>query len=183
MLEPEENKSIFSESISSLPEESNLHKDISTQKGQELLKSFENTVAQVSGPESVFENFTQALAPNEIIADKYKIIEVASSGSMGLVYKAQDLTLNRTVAIKVLLPDKPLDPVSKKRFEREAIVVASLNHPNIVTLYESGVLKNGMLYLVMEYIEGQTLADLIQNEHRLDFHVAPTHIYASMCST
>ena len=64
----------------------------------------------------------------DIIADRYQIIDFISRGNMGLVYKAKDLELKRTVAIKLLSPDKPLDFVSKKRFEREGIVIASLRH-------------------------------------------------------
>ena len=120
-------------------------------------------------------------AANEIIAEKYQIIELVGRGSMGLVYKAKHIPLNRNVAIKVLTPDKPLDPVSKKRFEREAYVVASINHPNIVTVHDSGVLKNGMLYLVMEYLEGETLADLLTSSPKLDFKTA-VPIFMQVCA-
>jgi serine/threonine-protein kinase len=173
MLEPEINKSIDDNDHSL-----NQHENVSDQAAKAVLKSLENSVAQSINLEPLPGPLP--FSPSDIIADRYQIVEFISRGNMGLVYKAKDLELKRTVAIKLLSPDKPLDFVSKKRFEREAIVIASLNHPNIVTLYNSGILKNGMLYLDMEYIEGQTLADLLRTNHRLDFHTA-LPIFMQIC--
>jgi serine/threonine protein kinase len=88
----------------------------------------------------------------------YEIISVLGAGGMGEVYRARDTKLGREVAIKVILDVFAADPDRIARFEREAKVLASLNHPHIAALYgmeQSG----GQHYLVMELVEGQTLAD------------------------
>ena len=76
---------------------------------------------------------------------------------MGEVYRARDPRLDRTVAIKILAAQVSKDPVSKQRFEREAKTISSLNHPNICTLHDIGS-QDGVDYLVMECVEGETLA-------------------------
>jgi eukaryotic-like serine/threonine-protein kinase len=75
------------------------------------------------------------------------------AGGMGKVYKARDTRLDRTVAIKIL---PSADPERKARFEREANAIAALTHPHICTLYDVGH-QDGTDYLVMEYLEGETL--------------------------
>src|SRR5262245_37642838 len=77
---------------------------------------------------------------------------------MGEVYKASDTRLNRTVAIKVLPTHFADDPDMKLRFDREAQTIAGLNHPNICTLHDIGE-QDGVRFLVLEHIEGETLAD------------------------
>src|SRR4051812_7849455 len=79
---------------------------------------------------------------------------------MGEVYKARDTRLDRTVAIKVLLPEVSADPNHRARFEREAKTIARLAHPNICTLHDVGE-QSGSLFLVMAYLDGKTLAQLI----------------------
>jgi serine/threonine protein kinase/Tol biopolymer transport system component len=88
----------------------------------------------------------------------YEVLSPIGAGGMGEVYKARDTRLNRTVAIKVL-PEHFADrPQVHERFEREAKTIASLNHPHICTLYDMGH-QDGTDYLVMEYLEGETLAE------------------------
>jgi Tol biopolymer transport system component len=88
----------------------------------------------------------------------YEIIEQVGAGGMGEVYKARDSRLDRTVAIKILPSTFATAPDLKERFEREAKAISSLNHANICTLYDVGH-QDGVDYLVMEYLEGETLAD------------------------
>ena len=80
---------------------------------------------------------------------------------MGEVYRARDIRLDRTVAIKVLPKQLSNDPVSKQRFEREAKTISSLNHPNICVLYDVGH-QDGIDYLIMECVEGESLAERLQ---------------------
>jgi serine/threonine-protein kinase len=86
----------------------------------------------------------------------YEILALIGAGGMGEVYRARDTRLERTVAIKVLPDHVAGDPDLKQRFEREAKAISSLNHPHICTLYDVGS-ENGIEYLVMEYLEGETL--------------------------
>ena len=92
----------------------------------------------------------------------FKITEKLGQGGMGVVYRGIDLDLDRPVAIKVLLPEAQLDENSVARFLREAKTASKLQHPAITTIYEFGV-KDDLRYLVMEYIEGRTLRDMLKN--------------------
>src|SRR5512138_3947851 len=91
----------------------------------------------------------------------YEIVAPAGAGGMGEVYRARDTRLDRTVAIKVLPDHLSSSPELKRRFEREARAVSSLNHPHICQLYDVGS-QAGADYLVMEYLEGETLAQRLQ---------------------
>ncbi|TAM83202.1 MAG: serine/threonine-protein kinase [Acidobacteria bacterium] len=87
----------------------------------------------------------------------YEILSVLGAGGMGEVYRARDTRLDRTVAIKVLPQDLSNDPTRRQRFEREARAIAALNHPHICVLHDIG--REGQVdYLVLEYLEGETLA-------------------------
>jgi Tol biopolymer transport system component/tRNA A-37 threonylcarbamoyl transferase component Bud32 len=87
----------------------------------------------------------------------YEILSAIGAGGMGEVYKARDTRLDRIVAIKVLPTHLADRSELRERFEREAKTIASLNHPHICTLYDTGQ-QDGIDYLVMEYLEGETLA-------------------------
>ena len=90
----------------------------------------------------------------------YKILSKLGEGSMGVVYKAQDMKLGRTVALKFLAPHLLTNEDAKKRFVREAKAVAALDHPNICTLYEIDEAK-GRTFMAMAYLDGQVLEDKI----------------------
>ncbi len=87
----------------------------------------------------------------------YKIGALLGAGGMGEVYRARDIRLDRTVAIKILRAQPSSDTVRKQRFEREAKTISGLNHPHICVLHDVGS-QDGIDYLVMEYVEGETLA-------------------------
>ena len=91
----------------------------------------------------------------------YEVLEPIGAGGMGEVYKATDTRLDRTVAIKVLPSHVSDNPQVRERFEREARTISQLNHPHICTLHDVGR-ENGVDFLVMEHIEGETLADRLQ---------------------
>ncbi len=92
------------------------------------------------------------------VLSHYKIVERLGAGGMGEVYKAEDTRLDRHVAIKVLPPHLSDNAERRERFEREARVISSLNHPHICILHDFDT-QDGLDFLVMEYIEGETLAD------------------------
>src|ERR1700693_2575354 len=91
----------------------------------------------------------------------YEILSAIGAGGMGEVYKARDTRLDRTVAIKVLPTHLAGRAELRERFEREAKTIASLNHPHICILYDTGH-QDDVDFLVMEYIDGETLAQRLQ---------------------
>ena len=88
----------------------------------------------------------------------YEIVSLLGSGGMGDVYRARDARLGRAVAVKVLTPDVANDPGRRQRFEQEARAASALNHPNILSVYDTGS-QDGLVYIVSELIDGETLRD------------------------
>src|SRR4051812_1302866 len=99
------------------------------------------------------------LAPGQRIGT-YEIVDVIGAGAMGAVYRARDTVLNREVALKVLPPIFALDARRVARFQREANVLAALNHPNIAGIYSLEA-SDGVNALALEFVDGATLAERI----------------------
>jgi hypothetical protein len=102
-----------------------------------------------------------------VIDNKYRVDAVIGQGGMGAVFRAWDLRLERPVAIKVVRADLIADPDSRARFRRESQIVARLQHPSIVTVFDYGTLPDGAAYLVMEFVPGEDLRHLMKREGRL----------------
>lgn len=96
----------------------------------------------------------------KIIAERYELLELIGQGGMADVYLAQDIILNRTIAIKILRTSLAKDPIYVTRFQREASAAAALSHKNIVEIYDVGE-DEDKYYIVMEYVPGMTLKELI----------------------
>ena len=119
-----------------------------------------------AGPEAVsltktLETPVRVLRPGTLIAGKYRIVEEVGAGGMGVVYKAEDLKLKRSVALKFLPPHLMDSPELKERFLIEAQAAAALNHPNICTIHEVSESEDRP-YIAMEYVEGETLRDRVR---------------------
>lgn len=102
----------------------------------------------------------------KLLGNRYEILEQLGGGGMAIVYKGRDTFLNRLVTVKILRPEFTCDGDFVNRFRREAQAVASLSHPNIVSIFDVGR-ENHVHYLVMEYVEGDNLKNLIRAEGAL----------------
>ncbi len=102
------------------------------------------------------------------VLPQYEILEILGRGGMGAVYKARQKSLNRLVAIKILPPEAADDELKfVERFRNEAATMAQLNHPAIVNVHDFGETPDGLLYFVMEFVDGTDLQKLIQASGRL----------------
>ncbi len=102
-----------------------------------------------------------------MLAGRYDILAVIGGGGMGLVYKARHVMMNRIVAIKMLHPHLTNSSDALKRFQLEAQAASCLSLPNILTIYDFGVTDDDQPYMVMDYLEGTSLADVLEKERRL----------------
>ena len=117
----------------------------------------------------------------QVLEGKYLISEHLGDGGMGSVYKAEQLTLNKTVAIKILHKNLLQDDVQVKRFQREAWSASRLEHPHSIQIIDFGQTPEGNHYIVMEFLKGLELAEII----RRDYPLSPeriVHILSQVCS-
>ena len=158
------------------PEQRTAYLDLACAKVPELRRMVDDLLADnerlgsfLGQPLCSFPNQAVPSGPNSPLCSSlaagaslghYFIIEPLGSGGMGVVYLAWDLILNRNVALKVLPAELSANQALLHRFEREAQAASSLNHPNIVTIYERGQ-EGGLHYIAMELVEGKTLRQLL----------------------
>jgi hypothetical protein len=100
-----------------------------------------------------------------VLGDKFRLRACVGIGGSGAVFRADQMALGRTVAVKILSSQLASDPRLVKRFQDEALAASRLNHPNTVSVIDYGQSPDGLLYLVMEYVKGPTLTQLIASSH------------------
>ena len=103
----------------------------------------------------------------QVVADRYHIIKKLGEGGMGAVYLGEHVKMGRKSAIKVMAASMSQDPDAISRFNREASNASRISHPNVCQIYDFGETPDGTIYLAMEFIEGQSLKDLIEKEGAL----------------
>jgi len=109
----------------------------------------------------------EALAPNRRLAGRYVLDELIDTGGMASVWRGRDEVLARIVAVKILREDFAGNPTLATRFQREAVAAARLTHPNIVSVYDTGV-DDGVSYIVMEHAEGRNLQDILSQRGAME---------------
>src|SRR5262245_53307976 len=105
------------------------------------------------------------LAPGDVLAG-HRIEEIDGHGGMGVVFRATQLALDRTVALKVIAPGLLDDETMRARFVRESRVAASIDHPNVIPIYYAGE-DQGVAYIAMRYVDGEDLRSLVRRLRRL----------------
>jgi eukaryotic-like serine/threonine-protein kinase len=127
-----------------------------------------------SGSESARAAGQTPFQPGMQIAGKFTLQRLIGSGSMGSVFEAWDMFVERRVAIKLMHPGYDRDPAMIARFRREAQTTAAVRHPNVVTIHEVGQRRDGTFYMVQELLSGETLRDYLAARGRLSEHEAMT---------
>jgi eukaryotic-like serine/threonine-protein kinase len=114
------------------------------------------------------------------LSDRYRLVTRLAGGGMGEVFRGQDLLLDRAVAVKVLQPSLAADPDLVERFKQEARLAARLNHPNIVSIHDWGAEDDSTYYMVMEFVPGTDLRDVLILRQSLEVGQA-LEVAASVC--
>ncbi|AEP11491.1 MULTISPECIES: WD40 repeat domain-containing serine/threonine protein kinase [Chloracidobacterium] len=109
----------------------------------------------------------EAFPGARIISGKYRLDALIGQGGMGSVYRATHLELDRTIALKIVLPDFVSNHETLERFRQEARAAARLNHPNVISVYDFGILPTGQAYLAMELLTGHSLREELERHERL----------------
>ncbi len=116
-------------------------------------------------PQTVVYSDAATLEPGMVLAQRYEIVEILGQGGMGAVYKATDLELNRTVAVKVIRPDLARDKAIVDRFKQELLLAHQVTHRNVIRIYDLSE-ADGMKFITMEYVEGENLLTLIHEKKK-----------------
>jgi serine/threonine protein kinase/ligand-binding sensor domain-containing protein len=132
------------------------------EKNQELDRKIEELEASQRQADRIFSALAQAL-PGTVLDEKYRLDEKIGAGGFGAVFKATHLGLNRPIAVKIFRPVPGNDSTDAvERFRREGIAACRVNHPNAVTVLDSGISSDGIAYIAMELLEGESLAEVLR---------------------
>ncbi len=141
----------------------------------------EEAVCPSDGTQTVaVQSDQRTYAIGTLINNRYRVDDVIGIGGFGAVYRCTNLAMEQTVAVKVLRTEHLSSVEHVKRFSREAQAVSRLKHPNTIHTFDFGTHSDGALYLAMEYLEGETLADRIDQNHCLYWETA-VHIAVQAC--
>src|SRR6476646_10983303 len=116
--------------------------------------------SQAQGSTPMFEG-------GDLLAGRYRLLDKIGEGGAAEVFRARDQRLDRIVAVKLLRPQFLSDPQSRTRFENEAKAAAGLSHPNIVDVYDVDDAPEGLMFIAMQYVDGENLKDMLQQRGRL----------------
>lgn len=131
-------------------------------------KSFEDGWVTCPYDGTTLTRVVDRLSKGSIFADKYEIDKPLGSGGMSTVYKANHIYLDKPMAIKVLNQNLASDPIAVRRFQTEAKACNELNHPNLLAVHDFGVSVDGQAYIVMDFLQGESLSERIQKQGKLD---------------
>ncbi|MCW5823339.1 MAG: serine/threonine protein kinase [Cyanobacteria bacterium TGS_CYA1] len=155
--------------------------EVETKQDPSLADTVVSAQAQSATSEVIYlEQKTTTDLVGLTLSDRYEVIEVLGKGGMGVVYKGRRTQINKFVAIKVLKASLIEDEVSLKRFEQEAIASANLDDPHLISVYDFGYGPNGEPYLVMDFLEGKSLEDIIERQGPISLDRF-LHIFSQVC--
>lgn len=126
-------------------------------------KEYSDTTTLCTADAEVLQSVDDPLV-GQTLAEKYLIEQLIKRGGMGAVYRGKHVLMDKTVAIKVLRPSLAGDDVIVARFSREAKAASRISHPHAVSVTDFGEAETGVVFLVMEYLDGRTLKDIIRSE-------------------
>jgi serine/threonine protein kinase len=136
-------------------------------KNEELLRSQEELIRSYEKADLIFSALSDIL-PGTILDGKYRLETKIGEGGFGAVYQALHIELNRPVAVKIFRPlASNITEESLKRFRLEGVSACRINHPNAISILDSGVSSKGIAYLVMELLQGHSLAEELQKKWKL----------------
>src|SRR5947199_1432220 len=124
-------------------------------------KEYADTTTLCSVDAAVLRSVDDPLL-GQTLAEKYLIEKLIKRGGMGAVYRGKHILMDKTVAIKVLRPSLAVDDVVVARFSREAKAASRISHPHAVSVTDFGESENGIVFLVMEYLDGKSLKEVIK---------------------
>ncbi|MBS1952971.1 MAG: serine/threonine protein kinase [Cyanobacteria bacterium SZAS-4] len=133
----------------------------------ECNRQFTGIVAACPHDGTLLVNVVQDPLLGTTLAGNYEIQEVIGHGGMGVVYKARHALMDRIVAIKMLQAQLISDSMSVKRFQQESQSASRISHPNVITVYDFGISPSGQPFIVMDYLQGISLADVIKDEGQI----------------